>query len=128
MIKVGRAGRPMCELDVRVPIFHGPMANPLTREYRSDGPMLLIGAGPLPQFRLAPAHKRQLRQQGLGPAGHSRRPPGRDPPRRMGSTRARLGRLDSYRVHQGRPDKISYVENASWAHTRSRCQSEVEDL
>jgi sulfite reductase alpha subunit-like flavoprotein len=30
---------------VHVPMFRGLMANPLAREYASDGPMLLIGAG-----------------------------------------------------------------------------------
>jgi len=33
------------DLDVRVPMFRGLMANPLAREFVSDGPMLLIGAG-----------------------------------------------------------------------------------
>lgn len=32
-------------LDVRIPMFRGLMANPLAREFQSDGPMLLIGAG-----------------------------------------------------------------------------------
>ena len=32
-------------LDLRVPMFRGLMANPLAREFVSDGPMLLIGAG-----------------------------------------------------------------------------------
>jgi sulfite reductase alpha subunit-like flavoprotein len=32
-------------LDIRVPMFRGLMANPLAREFVSDGPMLLIGAG-----------------------------------------------------------------------------------
>lgn len=32
-------------LDLHVPMFRGLMANPLAREYASDGPMLLIGAG-----------------------------------------------------------------------------------
>jgi sulfite reductase alpha subunit-like flavoprotein len=31
--------------DLRVPMFKGLMANPLAREFVSDGPMLLIGAG-----------------------------------------------------------------------------------
>lgn len=31
--------------DVRIPMFRGLMANPLAREFRADGPMLLIGAG-----------------------------------------------------------------------------------
>ena len=33
------------DLDVRVPMFRGLMANPLAREFVTDGPMLLIGAG-----------------------------------------------------------------------------------
>src|SRR5204862_7760222 len=33
------------KLDLRVPMFKGLMANPLAREFVSDGPMLLIGAG-----------------------------------------------------------------------------------
>lgn len=33
------------DLDIRVPMFRGLMANPLAREFISDGPMLLIGAG-----------------------------------------------------------------------------------
>lgn len=32
-------------LDLRIPMFKGLMANPLAREFVSDGPMLLIGAG-----------------------------------------------------------------------------------
>ncbi|KIW04640.1 hypothetical protein, variant [Verruconis gallopava] len=32
-------------LDLRVPMFRGLMANPLSREFVSDGPMILIGAG-----------------------------------------------------------------------------------
>jgi sulfite reductase alpha subunit-like flavoprotein len=32
-------------LDVHVPMFRGLMSNPLAREFVSDGPMLLIGAG-----------------------------------------------------------------------------------
>ena len=38
----GVAGR---ALDLRVPMFRGLMANPLSREFASDGPMVLIGAG-----------------------------------------------------------------------------------
>lgn len=30
---------------LRIPIFRGLMANPLTKEFNNDGPMLLIGAG-----------------------------------------------------------------------------------
>lgn len=33
------------KVDVRIPMFKGLMANPLAREFVSDGPMLLIGAG-----------------------------------------------------------------------------------
>ena len=33
------------DLNLRVPMFRGLMANPLAREFVSDGPMLLIGAG-----------------------------------------------------------------------------------
>jgi len=33
------------QIELRVPIFKGLMANPLAREFVSDGPMLLIGAG-----------------------------------------------------------------------------------
>lgn len=32
-------------LDLRIPMFRGLMANPLAREFVSDGPMLLVGAG-----------------------------------------------------------------------------------
>ena len=38
-------GKDPRELDLRVPMFRGLMANPLAREFVSDGPMLLIGAG-----------------------------------------------------------------------------------
>lgn len=31
--------------DIRVPMFRGLMANPLAKEFVTDGPMLLIGAG-----------------------------------------------------------------------------------
>ena len=33
------------DLDLRVPMFRGLMANPLAREFVTDGPILLIGAG-----------------------------------------------------------------------------------
>lgn len=33
------------DLDLHVPMFRGLMANPLAREFVTDGPMLLIGAG-----------------------------------------------------------------------------------
>ena len=38
-------GIPVADLDLRIPMFRGLMANPLAREFKSDGPMLLIGAG-----------------------------------------------------------------------------------
>ena len=40
-----KAGIDPKSLDLRVPMFRGLMANPLAREFVSDGPMLLIGAG-----------------------------------------------------------------------------------
>ncbi|SLM37398.1 fad binding domain protein [Lasallia pustulata] len=40
-----KAGTKPLELDLRVPMFRGLMANPLAREFATDGPMLLIGAG-----------------------------------------------------------------------------------
>lgn len=40
-----KAGQNPADLDLRVPIFRGLMANPLAREFVADGPMLLIGAG-----------------------------------------------------------------------------------
>ncbi|KAI9837776.1 MAG: hypothetical protein M1819_006710 [Sarea resinae] len=40
-----KEGTPQSESDVRVPIFRGLMSNPLAREFVTDGPMLLIGAG-----------------------------------------------------------------------------------
>lgn len=33
------------KIDLRIPMFKGLMANPLAKEFVSDGPMLLIGAG-----------------------------------------------------------------------------------
>jgi sulfite reductase alpha subunit-like flavoprotein len=38
----GVAGR---KLNLQVPMFRGLMANPLSKEFASDGPMVLIGAG-----------------------------------------------------------------------------------
>lgn len=38
----GVAGR---QLNLQVPMFRGLMSNPLSREFASDGPMMLIGAG-----------------------------------------------------------------------------------
>ncbi len=40
-----KAGIDPATLDLRVPMFRGLMANPLAREFVTDGPMLLIGAG-----------------------------------------------------------------------------------
>lgn len=45
VIEAEKEGKDPRELDLRVPIFRGLMANPLAREFVSDGPMLLIGAG-----------------------------------------------------------------------------------
>jgi sulfite reductase alpha subunit-like flavoprotein len=38
----GEAGR---DLNLQIPMFRGLMSNPLSREFASDGPMMLIGAG-----------------------------------------------------------------------------------
>ena len=38
-------GMEVTDLDLRIPMFRGLMANPLAREFVADGPMLLIGAG-----------------------------------------------------------------------------------
>ncbi|GAD95633.1 FAD binding domain protein [Paecilomyces variotii No. 5] len=40
-----REGKDPRALDIHVPMFRGLMANPLAREFVSDGPMLLVGAG-----------------------------------------------------------------------------------
>jgi sulfite reductase alpha subunit-like flavoprotein len=45
VIEAEKAGKDPRELDLRVPMFRGLMANPLAREFVTDGPMLLIGAG-----------------------------------------------------------------------------------
>ena len=45
LIAAEQAGQNPRDLDLRVPMFRGLMANPLAREFVSDGPMLLIGAG-----------------------------------------------------------------------------------
>ena len=45
MMEAEKAGIDPKSLDLRVPMFRGLMANPLAREFVSDGPMLLIGAG-----------------------------------------------------------------------------------
>jgi sulfite reductase alpha subunit-like flavoprotein len=44
-INAEQSGIPSSQIDIRVPMFRGLMANPLAREFISDGPMLLIGAG-----------------------------------------------------------------------------------
>ncbi|MCJ1315297.1 hypothetical protein MMC15_000614 [Xylographa vitiligo] len=45
IIDAERGGTKAEDLHLRVPMFRGLMANPLAREFISDGPMLLIGAG-----------------------------------------------------------------------------------
>ena len=45
VIEAEKAGIDPRSLDLRIPMFRGLMANPLAREFVSDGPMLLIGAG-----------------------------------------------------------------------------------
>ena len=45
VIEAESTGMKPMDLDLRVPMFRGLMANPLAREFVSDGPMLLIGAG-----------------------------------------------------------------------------------
>lgn len=45
LIDAEKAGVHPRDLDLRVPMFRGLMANPLAKEFVSDGPMLLIGAG-----------------------------------------------------------------------------------
>ena len=45
MIDAERNGLDPRSLNLRVPMFRGLMANPLAREFVSDGPMMLIGAG-----------------------------------------------------------------------------------
>lgn len=44
-IEAEKAGIDARDANFRVPVFRGLMANPLAREFVSDGPMLLIGAG-----------------------------------------------------------------------------------
>jgi sulfite reductase alpha subunit-like flavoprotein len=44
-IAAEQAGVDAKTLNLRIPMFKGLMANPLAREFVSDGPMLLIGAG-----------------------------------------------------------------------------------
>lgn len=45
LIENEKNGTKPADLDIRIPMFRGLMANPLAREFVSDGPMLLIGAG-----------------------------------------------------------------------------------
>ena len=45
IIEAERAGRSLDEVNVRIPMFRGLMANPLAKEFVADGPLLLIGAG-----------------------------------------------------------------------------------
>lgn len=45
LVAAEHAGIDPRTLDLRIPMFRGLMANPLAREFVSDGPMLLIGAG-----------------------------------------------------------------------------------
>ena len=45
IMQAEKEGRNPKDLDLRIPMFRGLMANPLAREFVSDGPMLLIGAG-----------------------------------------------------------------------------------
>lgn len=45
-VQAGEAeGKNIADLDLRIPMFRGLMSNPLAREFVTDGPMLLIGAG-----------------------------------------------------------------------------------
>ena len=45
VIEADSTGKNPSDLDLRIPMFRGLMANPLAREFVLDGPMLLIGAG-----------------------------------------------------------------------------------
>lgn len=45
IIEAVEDGVSMEQIDMRIPMFRGLMANPLAKEFASDGPMLLIGAG-----------------------------------------------------------------------------------
>ncbi|KAI9887146.1 MAG: hypothetical protein M1823_001053 [Watsoniomyces obsoletus] len=45
VIEAEQSGQPMSDINVRIPMFRGLMANPLAQKFASDGPMLLIGAG-----------------------------------------------------------------------------------
>ena len=43
--KAKSSGGPVKMPDVRIPMFRGLMANPLSKKFDSDGPMIMIGAG-----------------------------------------------------------------------------------
>ena len=45
ILEAEKEGIAVTDLDLRVPMFRGLMSNPLAREFVTDGPMLLIGAG-----------------------------------------------------------------------------------
>ncbi|PYH80854.1 hypothetical protein BO82DRAFT_99548 [Aspergillus uvarum CBS 121591] len=45
VIEAEKKGIDPATLDIHVPMFRGLMANPLAKQFTSDGPMLLIGAG-----------------------------------------------------------------------------------
>lgn len=45
VMQAEKEGKDPRDLDLRIPMFRGLMANPLAREFVTDGPMLLIGAG-----------------------------------------------------------------------------------
>ena len=45
VLEAEKNGTNVHDLDLRVPMFRGLMSNPLAREFVTDGPMLLIGAG-----------------------------------------------------------------------------------
>ncbi|PGH05245.1 hypothetical protein AJ79_06856 [Helicocarpus griseus UAMH5409] len=45
LLKAEKIGDDISSLDLHIPMFRGLMSNPLAREFVSDGPMLLIGAG-----------------------------------------------------------------------------------
>ncbi|ODH45069.1 hypothetical protein ACO22_00461 [Paracoccidioides brasiliensis] len=45
ILEAEKSGKDISSLDLHIPMFRGLMSNPLAREFVSDGPMLLIGAG-----------------------------------------------------------------------------------
>ncbi|EEH03698.1 FAD binding domain-containing protein [Histoplasma capsulatum var. duboisii H88] len=45
LLRAEELGDDISSLNLHIPMFRGLMANPLAREFVSDGPMLLIGAG-----------------------------------------------------------------------------------